>query len=99
VSAPPGAQWERTRLAWRRTSLAFAVAGALAVRSALYDGGAAAYAAAACGALVWLVFLGVSHYRIRHLADGGTGVRAPAPVVAAVLCTWATVLLGVVLLW
>lgn len=95
----PGAQPERTRLAWRRTTLAFAVAAALAVRSALYRGGPTGYAAAALGALAWLAFLLVAHRRIRSLADGRPAVADGGPMLAAVVCTLAMTLFGTVLLW
>jgi hypothetical protein len=97
--APPGAQPERTRLAWRRTTLAFAVAAALAVRSALHDPTPSAYGAAALGALAWLGFLVVAHRRIRALAGAPVAGTQGGPVRATVLCALAMVLLGVVLLW
>ncbi|MFE9249233.1 DUF202 domain-containing protein [Streptomyces sp. NPDC007088] len=61
----PGLQPERTRLAWRRTSLSCAVAAVLALKSALAGGGA--YAAGGC-ALAWLGFLALARYRSRVLA-------------------------------
>lgn len=98
----PGAQPERTRFAWRRTTLTFAVAVALAVREALYGGGgasAAEAAAAAVGVLAWLAFLALAHRRI-------TAMRADRPahmdawtVRAAALCTLAMATVGVILLW
>lgn len=96
---PPGAQPERTRLAWRRTTLAFAVVAALAVRSALYDPAPAAYGAAALGALAWLGFLVVAHRRIRALAGAAVTGTQGGPVRATVLCALVMALLGVVLLW
>lgn len=98
-TAPPGAQSERTRLAWRRTTLAFAVAAALGVRSALYDPGPAAYGAAALGALGWLAFLAVAHRRIRALTDRDPAATDGRPVRAAVLCVLTLTVLGMVLLW
>ncbi|HET6636763.1 MAG TPA: DUF202 domain-containing protein [Streptomyces sp.] len=99
MTGPPGAQPERTRLAWRRTTLSCAVAAALAVRSVLArDAGPAAYAAAALGVLSWLVMLRLAHRRIRALSEG-----APAgdgrPLLAVALCTLAMTAFGVVLLW
>ncbi|QPP09623.1 DUF202 domain-containing protein [Streptomyces bathyalis] len=98
----PAAQPERTRFAWRRTTLTFAVAVALGVREAVYGGGgvsAAEASAAAFGVLAWLLFLVLAHRRIRAMeADRPSGM-GPATVRAAVLCTLAMATVGVVLLW
>ncbi|MCF6522515.1 DUF202 domain-containing protein [Streptomyces sp. JJ36] len=94
-----GAQPERTRLAWRRTTLTFAVAAALAVRSAVERADAPGYAAAALGALAWLAFLSVAHRRIRALAHGRAPVTDGSPVQAAAVCALAMTLFGTVLLW
>lgn len=98
----PAAQPERTRFAWRRTTLTFAVAVALGVREALYGGGGASpveAGAAAVGALAWLVFLVLAHRRIRDMqADRPSGM-GPGTVQAAALCTLAMATVGVVLLW
>ncbi|MBC9725815.1 DUF202 domain-containing protein [Streptomyces sp. TRM68367] len=85
----PGLQPERTRLAWRRTTLSGTVSAVLAVRTSLYQG--VSPLGVTVGALtctLWLGFLLVAHHRIRALAAPGT----PAPLVprhaaAAVLCT------------
>ncbi|MET7620712.1 DUF202 domain-containing protein [Streptomyces sp. NPDC005408] len=85
----PGLQPERTRLAWRRTTLAFSVAAVLAARQvAGGDLNAAGLVAAALSALVWLGFLRVAHLRVRAL---GAGPRPTAlsdrAALAAVACT------------
>jgi hypothetical protein len=98
----PAAQPERTRFAWRRSTLTFAVAVALAVRHALYGSGGVSPAeavAAATGLLAWLVFLAVAHRRIAAMEGerppgAGTGL-----VLSAALCTLAMVTVGVMLLW
>jgi hypothetical protein len=99
---PPeyGAQPERTRLAWRRTTLSFAVAAALAVRSVLsHDAGPAAYAAVALGVLGWLWLLRLAHRRIRALAGSGPVGSDGRPLLAACVCTLVMTVCGVVLLW
>jgi uncharacterized membrane protein YidH (DUF202 family) len=94
-----GAQPERTRLAWRRTTLAFAVAAALGVRSVL-DGvrGPSAYAVAALGALVWLAFLAVAHRRIRTLADSPSQAATHA-IRWGTVCTVTLAVFGMLMLF
>ncbi|MFF4834320.1 DUF202 domain-containing protein [Streptomyces sp. NPDC001315] len=83
----PGLQPERTRLAWRRTTLASTVAAVLAVKTCLHRGPTAAgiIACALCCAL-WLTFLLVAHHRIRALANPRPQALAPRHATAAVLC-------------
>ncbi|HWM38094.1 MAG TPA: DUF202 domain-containing protein [Streptomyces sp.] len=98
----PAAQPERTRFAWRRTTLTFAVAVALGVREALYgSGGASATeaAAAALGVLAWLAFLALAHRRITAMAPERPTAMGAGVVQAAALCTLAMAMVGVVLLW
>ncbi|MEV7524776.1 DUF202 domain-containing protein [Streptomyces sp. NPDC091371] len=83
-----GLQPERTRLAWRRTTLASTVVAVLALRQALRGSGAPAeVAGAAVIALVWLLFLWVAHRRIRALAAERPRVLDPRGALAAVACT------------
>ncbi|MGI5400045.1 DUF202 domain-containing protein [Streptomyces sp. CA-135486] len=85
----PGLQPERTRLAWRRTTLAFTVAAVLAARQVAGGGlSTAGFVAVACSALVWLGFLRVAHRRVHALGGRPTPRTLPEPAaLAAVACT------------
>ncbi|MDQ8703025.1 DUF202 domain-containing protein [Streptomyces sp. LHD-70] len=66
----PGLQPERTRLAWRRTTLSCTVAAVLAGKQALHGGaGPLALAAAGLSLVVWLVFVVVANRRIHALVS------------------------------
>ncbi len=98
----PAAQPERTRFAWRRTTLTFAVAVALAVRQALYGNGGVSpvdAVAAAAGLLAWLLFLAVAHRRIATMRKDRPEEMGSGVVLSAALCTLAMVMVGVMLLW
>ncbi|GHI84559.1 DUF202 domain-containing protein [Streptomyces xanthophaeus] len=83
-----GLQPERTRLAWRRTTLACSVVAVLALRQALRGSGRPVeVAGAAVTALVWVAFLGVAHRRIRELAAERPRGLAPRAALAVVACT------------
>jgi len=67
----PGLQPERTRLAWRRTTLTATVVVVLAGKSALRGGpGGTAFAVCALCCGLWLGVLAVAHRRIRALSGG-----------------------------
>ncbi|PCG84810.1 hypothetical protein CIB93_17565 [Streptomyces sp. WZ.A104] len=84
----PGLQPERTRLAWRRTTLSATVVALLAVRQASHSGATpAALVAVALSALAWLGLLVVAHRRVVHM-----GVARPEPLASSgalltALCT------------
>lgn len=78
------------------------MAVALAVRGVLYGSGGASpveAAAAAGGVLAWLAFLALAHRRIAAMAADRPAAAGPGVVQAAVLCTLAMAMVGVVLLW
>ncbi|MCS0636074.1 DUF202 domain-containing protein [Streptomyces sp. LP05-1] len=86
-SRDPGLQPERTRLAWRRTTLSCTVVAVLAARQGLHDGRSpAGLLGGALSLLVWLAFLGLAHRRARELdtpRPRAAGLRYPA---SAALC-------------
>ncbi|MFD5426335.1 DUF202 domain-containing protein [Streptomyces sp. NPDC127084] len=98
----PGLQPERTRLAWRRTTLAFTVAAVLAARQVVHSkeitGGD--LVALALSALVWTSFLTVAHRRIGAMAvaDRPDAVP-PAQVLGAAACTVALAAFAVAIVW
>lgn len=84
----PGLQPERTRLAWRRTTLTATVVAVLAGKSALRDGpGATEFVVCALCCGLWLGFLGVAHRRIRTLSGSARPVPlSPRHAGTAALC-------------
>ncbi|MGW1672077.1 DUF202 domain-containing protein [Streptomyces sp. NPDC002324] len=96
----PGLQPERTRLAWRRTTLAGAVAAVLAAKSALHGGpSTAGVLAAALSAVLWLGFLTLAHRRIHILAASRPPVLSPRVATTAVLCVIALAVCGAALVF
>lgn len=87
---------ERTRLSWRRTSLAATGALALLVRLALlHPNRSTALTVTALGALGWVALLVTTHRRIRDIPSGSRpSRRALFACAAACACVGA---LGVVL--
>ncbi|THA34878.1 DUF202 domain-containing protein [Streptomyces sp. A1277] len=96
----PGLQPERTRLAWRRTTLSCTVAALLAGKQALHGGASGAgIVALALSALAWLGFLWVANRRVQ--AMGGARPRpleAPGAVTAAA-CTIALAVFAAAMLF
>ncbi|MFF3908922.1 DUF202 domain-containing protein [Streptomyces sp. NPDC001848] len=95
MSAPadrrdPGLQPERTRLAWRRTTLSCTVAAVLAARTALRGRTTGGFVAVVLCCLLWLGFLVLAGRRIHALetAEPGRPPRlTPRHAAAATLCT------------
>lgn len=95
----PGAQPERTWFAWRRTTLTYAVAVALAVRVAVVEGSALAVLAAALGALAWLGLLLTAHRRIRRLSEARPAAMGATEVRGTLASLLVLIGVGVMLLW
>ncbi|KOU57891.1 membrane protein [Streptomyces sp. MMG1533] len=85
----PGLQPERTRLAWRRTTLSSTAAAILAMKATLH-GGVSASGIVVCAlcCVLWLAFLLVAHRRIRALAETSMpAALAPRHATAGALLT------------
>ncbi|MFI0818425.1 DUF202 domain-containing protein [Streptomyces sp. NPDC021098] len=95
----PGLQPERTRLAWRRTTLACAVAASLAGRQTLHAGlGPLSVLALSLVVLSWLAFVAVAHRRIRRLHAARPPLLASRAAAAAVGCVLAAAVCGAAML-
>lgn len=95
----PGLQPERTRLAWRRTTLSCTVVAVLAGKQAIHGGvTAAGLLGAALSALAWVAFLAVAHRRTRQLDRARPEALAPRRALAAVCCVLALGVFGAAVL-
>ncbi|MDQ0983606.1 DUF202 domain-containing protein [Streptomyces sp. V2I9] len=96
----PGLQPERTRLAWRRTTLSATVVVLLAARQALHSGATAgAPAGVALSALAWLGFLLAAHRRMVVLGAARPEPLAPRGALTATLCVVALAAFAVAMLF
>ncbi|WP_181789188.1 DUF202 domain-containing protein [Streptomyces phytophilus] len=87
----PAAQPERTRFAWRRTTLAFAVVVVLEIRRVVVEGGSVGgYAGLSLALCTWLVFLAAGQRRIDQLAAAAPAAMAPGLALGAGLCVVAS---------
>ncbi|RKN05411.1 DUF202 domain-containing protein [Streptomyces radicis] len=96
----PGAQPERTRLAWRRTTLSFALVIVLAGRGLVVGearGRAVGGVAVALMALLWVGVLALAHRRLRALTSPRPAAPDAATVLGAAGAVVVTALLAVVL--
>ncbi|MCZ7413462.1 DUF202 domain-containing protein [Streptomyces sp. WMMC897] len=95
----PGVQPERTRLAWRRTTLAAGVVGLLLVRQALIrDAGIAGYGGLAVALLTVLLLAGLAHRRLNGLGAARPAPLGPPAAGAVAACTLVLAAVGVVML-
>ncbi|MFE3326458.1 DUF202 domain-containing protein [Streptomyces sp. NPDC059176] len=98
----PGLQPERTRLAWRRTTLSFTVVAVLAARQVVHHTRITPGDQVALGlsVLVWLGFLTAAHRRIAAMATSRPPTAMdPGQALTAVLCTLALAAFAVTIVW
>ncbi|WP_435970949.1 DUF202 domain-containing protein [Streptomyces sp. Qhu_M48] len=96
----PGLQPERTRLAWRRTTLSCTIVAVLAVKLAVHDElTPVGLTGLALSALVWIGFLAVAHRRIRTLAAARPRPLSHRGGLLAAGCTIALAVFGAAMIW
>ncbi|MFF8787488.1 DUF202 domain-containing protein [Streptomyces sp. NPDC015125] len=96
----PGLQPERTRLAWRRTTLSATAMAALAARQLLRNAapGPVEVVLAALTGLLWIAFVALAHHRMRAMVTGRPPGLPPRTALLLVGCTLALALCGAVIL-
>ncbi|MBY8878606.1 DUF202 domain-containing protein [Actinacidiphila acidipaludis] len=96
----PGLQPERTRLAWRRTTLTCAVTTVIAMRQVVRSGGSAlSVAAVGLAALSFLAFLVLAHLRIQRLGAPRPPVLSSRVAVGVAGCMVALAVFGAAVVW
>ncbi len=85
----PGLQPERTRLAWRRTTLSSTAAALLALKTTLHGGtSVSGIVLGALSCFLWMAFLLIAHRRIRVLsATSSPAALSPRHASAGALLT------------
>lgn len=96
----PGLQPERTRLAWRRTTLSCTLVAILAGRQVAqqHGPGPVVVAAGALVLLVWIAFLATAHLRMRAMCAGRPPVLSTRTTLALAGCVCALAVLGAAIL-
>ncbi|MEF3116068.1 DUF202 domain-containing protein [Streptomyces chrestomyceticus] len=96
----PGLQPERTRLAWRRTTLSCTLVAILAGRQVVqhHGPGPVVVVAVALVLLVWLAFLAAAHLRMRAMGTGRPPVLSARTALALAGCVCALAVLGAAIL-
>lgn len=96
----PGLQPERTRLAWRRTTLSCTVVALLAVRQALHGGATmTGMIAVALSLLAWVGFLAVAHRRVTGMGSAETAPLSARRALTAAACTVALAVFAAAMLF
>ncbi|MDT0458798.1 DUF202 domain-containing protein [Streptomyces sp. DSM 41527] len=96
----PGLQPERTRLAWRRTTLSATAMAVLAARQLLHSAapGPVEVVLAALTGLLWSAFVALAHHRMRAMGTGRPPGLPPRTALLLVGCTLGLALCGAVIL-
>ncbi|MET7858617.1 DUF202 domain-containing protein [Streptomyces sp. NPDC005318] len=100
VERDPGLQPERTRLAWRRTTLSCTVVALLAGKQALHAGATpAGVVALSLSVLAWLGFLYVAHRRVLGMGTARPQPLSPRGALTAAACTVALAVFATAMLF
>lgn len=96
----PGLQPERTRLAWRRTTLSCTVVALLAGKQALHGGASpAGIVALSLSVLAWLGFLRVANRRVQGMGTARPRQLGAREALMTAACTVALAVFAVAMLF